>query len=370
MAADGWRYYAFKMNGDGTETPLHNSLPLNTVTLDTELSGPGGISASLPLGARKGLGTNADELLLPWSTAIYAERSGQIRQGGILTNVEDAGAGLKLDCVGFSGYLNGQPYTGDYSGVQVDPLALVRLIWSHAQTKAGGNLGIVVDGTTSPVRVGKAAVDGNTSREEGPFILGWWETHDLGKVIDDLATDTPFDYHITHTWDGDRIVHRLQLGYPSIGRRRTDLRFVLGENVFTQPTVDYEGEDYADEVLVLGAGEGRKMVRGLQQRQGSGRLRRTVVVEDKTRTDQAAANRAALDELSYRLGSPDLQSLVLTNHPHAPIGSYTVGDEILVTTREGWHDGLSLWVRILAVSTDTEGDVDTLTVARSEKGNR
>ena len=365
-----WRYYLFRANGDGTETPIyHSGLPLLDVSVDVELSGPGGIKASLKPEQQGMTAADGSPLFVPWSTVLYAEKDGVIRQGGILTEPTDDGPTLGLDFIGHSGYPNGQPYTGDDQWVQVDPLSLVRHIWWHLQQKKGANLGVVVDETTSPVRVGKAVPEGETAaRADGPYILGWWETHDLGKTVDDLATETPFDYLLSHAWDGDTVAHRLQLGYPTIGRRRDDLRFVVGENIFVQPTITYDGEDYADEVLMLGAGEGRKMIRALSpQRPNTGRLRRTAVMEDKTLTSQDAADRAALDELSYRLGSADIQSVTLG--PEAPTG-YTVGDEILITTKKGWHDGLNLWVRILAVSTDTGTDTHTLTVARSEKGNR
>lgn len=369
-----WRFAAYRLNGDGTQTKLHPDIPLTNTVVDVELSGPGGISGTLEPETRGLIAPDGGPLLVPWSTAIYAVRNGHIRQGAIITNLPEDGPKLGVESVGFTGYANGQPYTADNSWIGVDPLNVVRHIWTHLQTKSSGNLGLVVDGTTSPVRVGKQPPEGVTvSKEEGPYILGWWESHDLGKEIDDLATATPFDYLALHEFDdgnGGGIAHRLQLGYPTIGRRRPDLRFVYGENIFDQPTIDYDGEDYADEVLLLGAGEGRKMIRGLQQRMGTGRLRRSIVIEDKTKTSETDANRAAQDELSYRLGSADISSLVVTDHPNAPQGSYTVGDEIEVRTKKGWHHGLKLWVRILAVSTDTKTNRDTLTVARSEKGNR
>ena len=39
--------------------------------------------------------------------------------------------------------------------------------------------------------------------EAGPFKLNWWETDDLGDVIDKLATDTPFEYVEEHRWAND-----------------------------------------------------------------------------------------------------------------------------------------------------------------------
>lgn len=364
-----WKYHLYRANGDGTETRLyHSALPLSDVKFTDALSGPGGIRASIKPEQLGMVDSNGDTLFVPWSTVLYAEQDGRI-YGGILTDPVDEGPKLALDFIGFSGYANGQPYTADNQWVDVDPLNIVRHIWTHLQTKPRGNLGMIVSGDTSPMRVGKPLVDGNASKEEGPFVLGWWETHDVGKVIDDLATETPFDYVVKHEWVDETGPprHFLQLGYPTIGRR-LDERFVVGENIFTTPQISYQGEEYADEVLLLGAGEGRKMVRGLQQRQVN-RLRRAVVVEDKTKTSQAAAERAALDELSYRLGDADIQSVTITDHPNAPTGSYSVGDEFLLTTRKGWHDGLSMWLRILEIETTAETNETTVTVVRSDKGN-
>lgn len=370
--ADEWRYYARRMNGDGTSTPLFHGVPLSGPILDRELSGPGSFDAEIKPERARGLKTfTGDPLFVPWSTAIFAEKDGKLRNGYILTDVEDHGKSLKLSGAGFGAYPTGQPYIDEFSGVQVDPLDVVRMLWAHTQGRLDGNLGLILDQTKSPVRWGKVKPEGASSAEEGPYVLGWWETHDMGKVIDDIAKTTPFDWKITHEWwqGGQDIHHQMHIGYPKLGSRRRDLRFVVGENL-TMPNIPviYQGEDYADEVMMLGAGEGRKMIRGLRARYNTGRLRRTVVVQDKTLMTQEAADRAVMEELSYRLGSPDLNELVLHDHPNAPIGSYDVGDEIEVRTKTGFHDNLDLWVRILGIQTEPEKGTETLTVARSEKG--
>lgn len=367
---DEWRYYARRMNGDGTSSPLMHGVPLLAPKLDRELSGPGGFDAEIA--PERTLGYKAFDgkpLFIPWSTAIFVEKGGYLRGGYLLTDVEDTGKTLQLTGAGFGAYPAGQPYVGDYSGIQVDPLDVVRMLWAHVQGRLDGNLGLVLDGTTSPVRWGREKPDGAAAAEEGPYVLGWWETHDIGKVIDDIAKTAPFDWRIKHAWDGENISHRMEIGYPSLGSRRRDLRFVIGENLI-QPDIPikYQGEDFADEIMMLGAGEGRKMIRALRARYGTGRLRRTIVVQDKTLTSQEAADRAVMEELSYRLGSPELNELTLFDHPNAPIGSYDVGDEIEIRTKTGFHDNLDLWVRILAIQTEPEKNTETLTVARSEKG--
>ena len=372
--AQGWRYLATRLNGDGTEIFLSNDLPLQGAQLREDLSGPGGITGSLAPEVARLRSTEREPLFMPWSTAIYAEKDGQIRAGAILADLTENGPTLALDCVGFTGYLQGQPYKADGSWVHVDPLAIARHIWAHKQDQAGGNLGLVLDSITSPVRIGTKEEEVKFTTETGeevnfqtgPYTLQWWKDHDLGKAFDDLAAETPFDYLVAHAWSGESISHRLRLGYPTIGRRRDDLRFQVGENIFDTPELLYDGDEYASDVVVLGAGEGRKMIRGEDSRT-TGRLQRTIVVTDKTLRNKKSANAAASRELSARLGDEDIDSLTVLDHPHAPIGSYAPGDEILIRSKHGWTQDVELWVRILSIVIEPEKNQATLTVARVEK---
>ena len=43
----GWRAFATRLNGDGTETMLHPSLPVSDLMIEQVLSGDGSISGSL-----------------------------------------------------------------------------------------------------------------------------------------------------------------------------------------------------------------------------------------------------------------------------------------------------------------------------------
>jgi hypothetical protein len=515
-----WRYFATKLNGDGTETLIADDLPLQDVDLELELSGPGGLRASLApeLAALKG--PDGQPILKAWSTALYAEKDGLIRGGGILVDVAVDGAVLELDAVGFSDYAKGMPYTGDYSKIQVDPLDVVRHIWEHLQTATKGNLGLTVDDTTTDVLIGtpetpaltaaktkeaaaktslEAAADlreaadadlkgaqaaeqtalyrvfdaipleffpdkgakilsqasapsgssasvynlwrdtdaGNrfhvyrlspkkgwvaatlaasnvandryaewldakavteTRKEalkqakatestrktaynnavsarkdlrEGeavPYRLVWWETDDLGQAIDDLAASTPFDYRVLHGGDPDtQITHRLELGYPRLGRRLHELSFIEGVNITQTPSLTY-GDDYADEVVVLGAGEGRAMVRGTWSKP-TDRLRRVAVVESKGTRHKDAATKLAEQEVKLRAPEPEIDdSIEVLDHPNAPIGTYAPGDEILVTTADGWTGEHRVWYRILSVTIHPSSNTATLSLERAEKG--
>ena len=70
-----------------------------------------------------------------------------------------------------------------------------------------------------------------------PYELLWWESPDCGSEIDSLATQVPFDYRERHQWNADRteVEHFLDMAHPMLGRRRPDLRFAVGENVYVVP---------------------------------------------------------------------------------------------------------------------------------------
>ena len=366
-----WRYIVQALpSGEWLEWDL----PLTNVEITQELSGPGGLSGSVPVEVARLKGADGSPLLTPWGCAIWAEASGEIRGGGLLVRSEFNGASWSLECVGLSGYANGQPWTAkEYKGIQVDPLSIVRRIWNHLQSQPGGNLGLVVDSTTSPVRIGTESEDvefttgagQDVAFEAGPFKLNAWSTADVGKVVDDLAAATPFDY-LTHTrWDGEQLAHRLELAYPRRGSRRTDMRFVVGENVTVEPAQVMDGDEYATEVLALGAGEGSEMVRASVSARRQG-LRRALSVADKSARSKRAATDVARRELAWRSADVVVEELRVRQSALAEVHAIRPGDEVFFQSDVGWLD-VAMWVRVLAVSTFPE-DLSTvaLRVARSE----
>lgn len=381
MAAQrrGWRYLATRLNGDGTETLLDPDLPLEKVTIEDMLSGDGSVHGQIdPVYARL-LGPDDEPILREWSTAIYAENDGDIRGGGILTHSGFNGPNWTLEATGFTGYGRDMPYTGGgYKGIRVDPLHVVRVIWDHIQSHPGGNLGLTFDQTTTKgeVSIGTElrqvefdTQEGPVSFEAGPYKLNWYQNHDLQGDVDDLAEETPFDYHERHFWDGDTIRHHVDLGYPRLGRRRNDLRFVYGANVFDPVALDRDGTLYASGTLVLGAGEGASMIHSLREpptRPGN-RLRRVAVVVDDTIKSKRRATRRADAENQWRKRLADVDSIVVQDHPNAPLGAAQVGDEIRIEGEGDWI-GIDMWVRILGIAFQPEnGNVAEYTIARTDK---
>lgn len=365
----GWRCIATRLNGDGTETPLDFNIPLQGLKYRDDLSGPGSISGTVTPEIPR---LKQDEWFLPWSTALYVEESGVIRAGYILTKRTVQGPDMTLEGVGFTGYPVNQPYKGVRSTVYGEITTEFRHIWDHIQAQEGKNIGLVWDDSVlTDLTVGTPAEQNDfetssgeqVSFESGPYKLNWWSTDDLGSELDKLAE--AFDYQVTHKWDGEQIRHEGIIGYPTLGAR-LDHRIVVGENIFQEPQIDWHGDMYASEVVVLGSGEGRDMRRGTAARD-TGRLGRTVTISDDSLTSNKQCEQRARRELKLRMGDPDISQIELLDHPHAPIGSVNTGDEIRVQTPHGWEDGIDLWVRVLSKETAPFEGKTVLDVARVER---
>lgn len=376
MSRRDWRYIAMRLNGDGTATTIHPELPLNNVEIQDVLSGPNTMAATLSPESPALLDSVGRPILDEWSTAIFAEYQGEIYGGGIVADCDFTGPAWNINTTGLIGYWKDMPYTGGGRFfVDEDTLNIVRAIGDHVQGQDHGNVGLEFGDTLSGVHVGHSLTapeydpngpsDGLTLESQA-YKLAWHADFDLLSNIDDLAEQTPFDYHERHFWDGDDIRHVLDFGVPNLGRKRNDLRFVLGENLFVTPSFTRVGDDYANEVYLLGAGEGAKMIRG-HSTTVRDRLRRVAVITDSSVRRVGRANRMAGRELAWRKSLGDITSLTIRDHPHAPIGAIEIGDEIYVEGTAGWIT-FNSWCRVLSrtIHPASPGAMD-VTLVRSDR---
>ena len=373
----GWRYLARRCDGSGTPGPwLDTEVPLTDVTITDVLSGPPQLSGTIsPVYARAKM-PDGRPLFTEWDTEVYAEADGVLRFGGLLVRNAYTGQINDVDVSGFAGYPKNFGYTGEVSFVDADPLEIVRHIWRHIQLGERSNLGLQVAGTRTPVRVGRNPVpvaEGEdvqpTTNDDEPYRLTEWQTDDLLAEIDELAKNTPFEYHERHEWNTDKtdVRHFLDLGYPRLGRR-LDVRFVLGENVHTIPTAELDGEGFANHVRVLGAGEGSAMIRA-EAAVDDGRLRRMITVSDDSITEPNNARIRARRELISRRLVADLGSVVITPDGMTPLGSWGVGDEVRVqVSSDGTWADVDVWQRIISQTITPENpELVTATMLRSDR---
>lgn len=358
-----WRYIATRLNGDGTETFLDYDIPLNDASVQESLSGHGGVDGKISPEIARLKDPQGKPIFKPWSTAIYAEASGQIRGGGILTDLPMDGPSLSIDTIGHTGYWAKQPWIWEHKFDTADPLEVDRLIITEFQKQRGFNLGLtpVGDRKSRMVRMSESV-----SGSKELYYLGWWQTLDLDRERQQLAEFGGYEWTVGHRWSGERIVHEIEYGYPRIGARRTDLRFVVGENVPDNIGATDDGDEYASHVLVLGAGQGRKMVRA-QDSQTTDRLGRWAVVSDKSIGKDQIAQTRATSTLKALSGELDITEIEVLDHPNAPVGSYRAGDEILIQSGTGWADFGDLWVRVMGVIHHPEKNTSSLQIRRGEK---
>lgn len=356
-----WRYYLQSMpSGEW----ISKDVPLKGGQVMTALSGPASISGNLPIEFKDLKLKNGAIAVREWGCLLVAEQEGHDPVCGIVDTVQVNGESLTISAGGFSMYPNGIPWlASDFVGVEVDPLDMVRKIWAHIQSYKDGNLGVAVDALKSPITIGEYEVEpdpegGSTDPETGPFRLAWWATDDLGKVLADLFADHSIAFRERSFWDGEELKHRLELGYPVLGVRRETLRFEIGINVVEAPPAD--DMDYASEVLVFGAGEGRTKPRATAAK-STGRLRRVHVETDSSIVSTKAAQAAATPLMAGLAGGFGIDSVTVIDHENARFSEFEAGDEIFIQGDAGWIQ-LAHWVRIEDMTDDTDSGVRTLKV--------
>ncbi|WP_437582736.1 hypothetical protein ACSAGD_10750 [Paramicrobacterium sp. CJ85] len=294
-------------------------------------------------------------LLEKWGTLVHEETDGRITWSGVVRDAGFEDQEWTVTCKGVSTYAYGMPYTGDYSKEQIDPADIVRHLWAHMQGFPDGDLGVAVTGSTK-VRVGtkkkevsfKTGAGTSVDFDAGPYELHWWDARDIGREIDSLAQDTPFDWVEHHRWNADKtdVIHEIQIGYPRIGRHRTDLLFELGANVIDFAAPEVDGSEYANSVFGIGAGEGKKSVRRSTAKR-DGRLRRVAVETDKSATSNARLDAKIRNRLNASLDVLRISEITVKQHPNARIGSWSVGDDITFRAKLPWLGEISPKLRVV-----------------------
>lgn len=355
-----------RLNGDGTETGLRSELPVTSCPIIEPLSAPQQITLTLqPESVDAGL-------FVPWRTAVYVGSEDQIEAAGIvdIDGVTSEDSKLTVKCVGWSGYIAGMPWTDKaLSYVKTDPGRILRALWLQVQSHQAGNIGLEVPAIATGTTVGTPAVKkGKTVKTAAePFVLAAYATADLAAAQTTLITEGKIEYRERHWVENGFVHHALLMASPRLGRRNTDVRLVIAENVNVIPSV--ESAVYASEVLVLGAGDGPKKIQARQVVASPPRLRRVYLHNQETITRAEAADTLAKSLLKLLAGTADdVEKIVVTDGPSARVGQLVPGDEVLLSGDAGWAGEIEVWLRILEREWDAVApNTVTLTVARADK---
>ncbi|MDQ0602006.1 hypothetical protein QF037_006351 [Streptomyces canus] len=335
MASPSYRY----LTADAlTNKVLAWDLPLNNVEFGPTLSATGIFTAAV----EPRLAHLVRAQLDPGTTKIYAERDGRLLWGGLIWRADPEGQQLTIEASGWGSYpyrrydLHGQlnargPYT------YADPCTVIRDVWAYCQEQPDSQLGIQVDDTTSKATVGTP---------EDPYRIDWWDTPSLGDVIEDMvAAEGGPEWTEEVTWSSGTPQGRIRIGWPRLGRRRSDIHFQSGINITRAVPVEYDADSAAQVVVALGAGEGRNRRRAIDAvRDGRLRLEYLLEVPEEKANDRLAA-RARKERISRQVIG-EVTEITVRDHPSARLGAWQIGDDVRVRVHDQWTD-FDAWCRIV-----------------------
>lgn len=323
---------------------LSTALPLTDLEYGDELNGPGSLSGTLSPRLLASNPTLAD----PGNTLIYVESGGQLVWGGIVWDVRTEGSQYAIEAASWSSYLQKRfDLDGEFGGrgpyTYADRCQVVRDIWTYAQSVADGNLGVVVDSTTSTSTVGTPTDVYNSFA---------YDVNCLGDKADDLVSGgaTP-DYTCATAWNAAKTapVKRIRLGWPRLGARRTDISFSSGVNIIEDPTVARAGDDYAQVVIASGAGDGSAKLRQISAVR-NGRLRLETAIEAPELNGNDTLKARADAERAWRQVMGSVDQITIRNTSAARFGSWQAGDDVYTRVHNDWGD-FTGWCRITGWST-------------------
>lgn len=359
-----WRYYAQRAR---TNEWLDRDLQLQNVNITWTLSGPSELTATVDGATASQIATDGSLLLDEWSTFVYAENNNQILFGGIMTGSSDVGLGARdVTFNSFSSYPTGRIWLGELTLYVTDAFDIIRVLWDAVQSDPNGNIGIAVSENLANYVIGSA--DPGPRPEQGvgesnedyevrleawqvlinePYELAWWNNQDCGNEIDNILQQSHTDYLERHEWDDNRenVFHYIDLLEEGWMVRRNDLRFMEGENIKVAPLPERDGEEYANFVKGIGVGDDRFAITYEAYGVDDGKLRRDKIYSAKNILVPETLAAKTNDELRASQQIVRFDTIEVVDHPHAVIGSWSLGNEILVQTHSGFEK-LYDWMRI------------------------
>lgn len=376
----GWRFYAQRPTG----LWLWTDVPLDAEVTD-DLSGPGLVTGTIPAGLDVHLADDGLPVWLERGTKLYAELDGQLKWAGVCSFSGNTPEGRQLEFTGLLELLERMPYDGEYTAWNPAAAAVVTEMVNTAQAHPGGDLGLVVQVVgDAPGKVGdskppaRPAKPGQRKGETAaayddrllpweeavddwdalyadrePYVLAWYEPKFVGAELKALADEVPFDYRVRHTGTAYAPVHTLEVS-ARFGTRRTDVAFTDGVNIAARVDPQTSPDDYANDVLVLGAGEGRKMKRGRSTVPDPNRFWTGVVVSRKDVVGVARLQSIAETTRKAAQVTTTLDQVDVWDAPgYASVSTLIPGDEVLVTSKYT-TPAYSEWNRITSIVRTTK----------------
>lgn len=365
---------------------LDTDAQLAEVNLEWFLSAPNSATALVPAGIGNPMAEDGKPVWSKFRTELFVEEDGVLTWGGVCTSAAPTAKGTKVEIIGPTGWLQKVPFTLERRYWQTNVADIMKYMVFHSTTKPN-HLAIHVDFPRSQFFVGdpappprppaparpkgwtmqqyyawdrykrwKANDDIWVTRYKGykQYELLWWESPYCGEEIDALAKQFAIDYREGVSWQGKMNPRYEMTIRDRIVRRRTDIRFEDGVNLAEPLSPSDDEEEFASEVIGLGAGEGRSMVQTSVGRHDD-RLYQGVYVNYK-----AIRNVTQLRQMLYpdfaRMNQDDMQvdQVAVWDTPgFASVKSLLPGDEVQVLSKYT-SPRVATWRKIVGISRDPE----------------
>jgi hypothetical protein len=343
-------------------------LPVDTdFEYQVQLSGP-----IIMQGAFKPELIQVQELALDgYAYWLHVEVNQEIRASAIMLPPKYDESSMTFTAEGVAAVPHYQYYDSTFSQIGVDAFSVIRTLWNYVQAQPQSDYGVTVTQDNSGQTLGLAEWDElifdpatqefHTDHHDAePYEIMWWDAVNIGEEIDKLSGQIPFDFLEHHKWNSNKtdVDHSISLGYPRLGQTRPNLMFDE-ENIIEVVPVQEGENSYASAVLVIGGGEGEDSIRSYVSHSYGDRVRKVVVITDKTINKRERADALAQSELTARTGGRfEIAEVVIdAYHPHAPIGTYDVGDDIQVRVQIPWlMETQVAWYRITSITFKPSSD--------------
>jgi hypothetical protein len=357
MITDRLRFTVLEVN---TNEVLTRDLIVKKPEVVVNLSGPSISTFSLDMGQQlsSALGIN----FKTWGQWIVPEietaEYGKICLGAQLISkltIDSQSGDLQVEATGFLGYPKDIPWLENFNPIAVDPAEVIQRVWSHVQSFVNANLGVDVQpSSTGTQMLPGFGFDGNIlSFDFFAMFIRAVDFPDAGDTILQLARDLPLDLLEEVSWNEDHteLSKTVRIAYPYTGFRQDHLAFRFGENVINCEQADELEIEPVSDVIVRSWVPGRTITAMLSNADMT-RARRTIMEEAVhiSNTERAAA--WARRKLTRRNIPKSFQKITIDpNHPHAPFGSFWLGDSIFVEAKNfPWMGDVAQWHRVTSMT--------------------
>lgn len=372
-----WRFYAQRPDG----LWLDNNVQIGDMTMTWNLSGPGTGKGLIPSGMNDALmGSDGQPQWGKWNTLLLGEEDGKLSWAGVCTGANPDKAGLHLEFVDPFGWLAKVPFRAEYTHWKTNIFDVCRALVTHANAYSPGFDFVTPNGDSvnwigdpqppaKPKEPGRKKgetktqyynskrykdykddiTDWNTKyADKRPFTIAWWEAPFVGEEFDQMAKEFDFDYRMRYAWaDAGKKIARYYLDFEdNLRNRREDIKFVDGINI-AAPLDPKDGEtEFANFVIGLGAGEGRKMAR-IETRKDDGRYFQASYSQYKSIKDLTRLrNLSNVDLRNLNNKDPKIDNVVAWDMPgYADLSTLRCGDEVQVIS-QNLQPNLNLWGRV------------------------